>query len=96
MVSELWVGSGNRVNDLRVGSGHQINNPRVGSGHWVNNRRFGSGIQVKPGPVSDRDFLVAWSAVEPSAFVRGLEDVQVDELGVEAEFQCEVTASLSH
>ena len=37
-----------------------------------------------------------WSVVEPSAFVRGLEDVQLNELGVEAEFQCEVTASLSH
>ena len=32
-----------------------------------------------------------WSVVEPSAFVRGLEDLQLDELGVEAEFSCEVS-----
>jgi len=29
--------------------------------------------------------------VEPSAFVRGLKDVQLDELGVEAEFSCKVS-----
>jgi len=29
--------------------------------------------------------------VEPSAFLRGLEDIQLDELGVEAEFSCEVS-----
>ena len=28
--------------------------------------------------------------MEPSAFVRGLEDIQLDELGVEAQFSCEV------
>jgi len=30
-------------------------------------------------------------AVEPSAFVRGLEDVELNDLGLEAVFQCEVS-----
>ena len=29
--------------------------------------------------------------MEPSAFVRGLEDIQLNELGVEAQFSCEVS-----
>ena len=31
--------------------------------------------------------------VEPSAFVRGLEDIQLNELGVEARFSCEVSTA---